>query len=127
MNYAIVWSVRGDLGNRIAKVLPTKASGTPGRPALANQQVLNGILYVLRMGCQWESLKKEWFGASSSLHARYQAWREAGVFARIFQILLEYYDHLKRTQWRLQAIDSKSVPTPFGGENLVRPSLQIFS
>ncbi len=116
MSYTTVWTIRGDLWNRISKVLPpAKAPGTLGRPALPNQQVLNGILYVLRTGCQWKSLKKEWFGASSSLHARYQAWREAGLFARIFQLMLEYYDHVKRIQWRWQAIDSKSVPAPLGG------------
>jgi putative transposase len=50
--------------------------------------VFNGILFVLGTGCQWKSLKKEWFGASSSLHARFQAWSQAGVLKKIFRRLL---------------------------------------
>src|SRR5919202_4827968 len=117
VSYTTVWSVRGDLWNRIAKILPPdKLAGTPGRPPIPNQRALNGMLYVLRTGCQWKSLKKEWFGASSSLHDRFQAWRKAGLFARIFQVMLAYYDQQKRIQWRWQAIDSKSVAAPLGGE-----------
>ncbi len=102
---------------KLAPILPAeKPHGTVGRPALSNRQVLNGVLYVLRTGCQWKSLKKEWFGASSSIHDRYQAWRKAGLFAQIFQAMLQYYDQVKRIQWRWQAIDSKLVPAPLGGE-----------
>jgi putative transposase len=117
LSYTTLWNVPDPLWVKLAPILPPdKPCGTVGRPALRNRQVLNGILYVLRTGCQWKSLKKEWFGASSSLHDRYQAWRQAGLFARIFQLMLEYYDQVKRIQWRWQAIDSKLVPAPLGGE-----------
>ena len=117
MGYTTLWNVPDPLWVKLAPILPPdKPCGTIGRPALPNRQVLNGILYVLRTGCQWKSLKKEWFGASSSIHNRYQAWRRAGLFARIFQLMLEYYDQVKRIQWRWQAIDSKLVPAPLGGE-----------
>lgn len=121
MSYNTLWTMHGELWNRIAKILPPdKPVGTPGRPAIPNQRVLNGILYVLRTGCQWKSLQKEWFGASSSIHDRFQAWRQAGLLAQIFQAMLEYYDHQKRIQWRWQAIDSKSVAAPLGGEQTGR-------
>jgi putative transposase len=97
---------------------PDKPKGTVGRPALRNRQVLDGTLrvYVLRTGCQWKSLDKDWFGASSSLHARFQAWQRQGVWAKLFQLLLRYYDKVKHIQWRWQALDSKSVAAPLGGE-----------
>lgn len=99
------------------KILPPdKPCGMPGRPPLPNRQVVNGILYVLRTGCQWKSLRTEWFGASSSIHARYQIWRQAGLWEKIFRLMLEHYDHRKHIQWRWQSIDSKSVPAPLGGE-----------
>lgn len=117
MSYTTIWEVPDELWNRIARILPPeKPAGSPGRPALPNRQVLNGILYVLRTGCQWKSLKKEWFGASSSVHDRFQAWQQAGLFAQIFRLLVIYYHRRKRIQWRWQAIDSKSVPAPLGGE-----------
>jgi len=56
-----------------------------------------------------KSLKEEWFGASSSLHARFQVWRQAGLCERIFRLLVLYDQQRKHIQWRWQAIDSKSV------------------
>lgn len=117
MSYNTLWRVPNKLWMRIEPLLPSeKPKGTPGRPALPNRQVLNGILYVLRTGCQWKSLPKEWFGASSSLHERFQVWERAGIWAKLFQVLLRHYDQVKHIQWRWQALDSKSVAAPLGGE-----------
>lgn len=117
MSYNTLWTVTDALWFRLMRILPPdKAYGTPGRPALPNRQVLDGILYVLRTGCQWKSLKTEWFGASSSLHARFQAWQKAGLWQKVFEMLLRYYHQRCRIQWKWQAIDSKSVAAPLGGE-----------
>jgi transposase len=35
--------------------------------------VLNGILYVLRTGCHWKAVPKE-YGSGSTLHRRFQEW-----------------------------------------------------
>jgi len=117
MSYTTIWEVPDELWRVIERLLPPeKPSGSAGRPALPNRQVLNGILHVLRTGCQWKSLKKEWFGASSSLHARFQAWQTSGLFGHLFRELVLYYQRRKRIHWRWQSIDSKSVPAPLGGE-----------
>lgn len=117
MSYNTLWTIPDDLWCKFAAILPPdKPQGLPGRPALPNRQVLNGILHVLRTGCQWKALKKEWFGASSSIHARYQTWVELGIFEAIFGLLVRYYDRQRGIQWKWQAIDSKSVAAPLGGE-----------
>jgi putative transposase len=117
MSYNTLWRVLEDLWVKIDPLLPPeKPRRTPGRPALRQRRVLNGILYVLRTGCQWKSLPKEWFGASSSLHAYFQAWQRLGIWGRILALLLRYYDQVKGIQWRWQALDSKSVAAPLGGE-----------
>jgi putative transposase len=117
MSYNTLWRMTDDLWVRIEPLLPTaKQPGTVGQPALSQRRVLNGILHVLRTGCQWKSLPKEMFGASSSLHTYFQAWQKAGVWQRIFQLLLRHYAKVKGIQWRWQAIDSKSVAAPLGGE-----------
>src|SRR5215467_1257244 len=68
VSYNTLWHVPNHLWLLIEHLLPPdKPKGTVGRPALRNRQVLDGILYVLRTGCQWKSLDKDWFGASSSL------------------------------------------------------------
>ena len=67
MSYTTLWEVPDGLWEKMERILPPeKLAGTVGRPALANRQVLNGILFVLRSGCQWKGLKKEWYGASSN-------------------------------------------------------------
>jgi putative transposase len=117
MSYNTLWHLTDSLWFMIARLLPPdKAPRTVGRPALPNRRVLDGILYVLRTGCQWKSLKKEWFGASSSLHARFQAWQRAGIWQKIFKLLLRFYHQRCGIQWKWQALDSKSVAAPLGGE-----------
>lgn len=117
MSYTTIWEIDDELWVRIAPILPpNKPAGSVGRPAMPHRQALNGCLYVLRTGCQWKSLKTEWFGASSSIHARFQQWRVSGLFEKIFRRLLLFYHKRKRIQWRWQAIDSKSVAAPLGGD-----------
>jgi putative transposase len=116
MSYTTLWTIPDKLWKRFEKILPPdKAPGTVGHPAIPNRQVMNGILHVLRTGCQWKSLKTAWFGASSSIHDRFQAWRRAGLFQKIFKALVEFYHRRKRIKWHWQSIDSKSVPAPLGG------------
>ena len=117
MSYTTLWEVPDGLWERIERVLPCeKRKGSPGRPALPNRQVLNGILFVLRSGCQWKGLKKEWYGASSSLHERFQSWNEAGLWKKIYRLMVKYYHKKRHIQWKWQAVDSKMVPAPLGGE-----------
>lgn len=58
---------------------PPRAPGLPGRPQVPFRQVLDGILYVLRTGCQWKAVPKE-FGSGSTCHKRFQEWERAGIF-----------------------------------------------
>jgi transposase len=44
---------------------PEKAPGTCGRPPVPFRRVLDGILHVLRTGCQWKAVPRE-FGSGST-------------------------------------------------------------
>ena len=47
--------------NEIRMIIPTeKPINTIGRPVVSFRKVLEGILYVLRTGCQWKMLPKEY-------------------------------------------------------------------
>src|SRR5947208_15907024 len=50
-----------------------------GRPRMSDRQAMNAIYYLLRTGCQWNALHRS-LGAYSTVHDRFQQWREAGVF-----------------------------------------------
>jgi transposase len=92
-----------DLWERIEPLLPKpKATpGTRGRPPVPFRKVLDGILFVLRTGCQWKMLPQE-FGSGPTCHRRFQQWRRARVFKKLWRQLLPAYDDLQGIQWEGQ-------------------------
>ena len=54
-----------------------------GRPRMDDRKAMSAIFYVLRTGCQWNALPRS-LGASSTVHDRFQEWRKAGVFKRMW-------------------------------------------
>ncbi len=86
-----------------------------GRPRNDNRRVLAGILYRLRTGCQWKALPREYFGSGSTCHERFQEWVDAGVFAKVFEQCLRYYDAWRGIDWRWCSLDSAMVKAPKGG------------
>ncbi len=104
-----------DLWNLIEPILPPdKPPGANGRPRVPNRTVLNGILYVLRTGCQWKMIPRE-YSSGSTCHWRFQTWVRAGLFERIWRVCLRYYDDLKGIDWHFQSLDSATVPAPVKG------------
>lgn len=85
-----------------------------GRPPTQHRTILNGILYVLRTGCQWKMLPRE-YGSSSAAHKHFQQWTRAGIFTKLWRLCLREYDDLKGIDWRWQTIDSVTVPAPVKG------------
>jgi transposase len=104
------------LWERIELVLPIyKTSCKGGRPRLSLRQVFGGILYVLRTGCQWKAMPKQ-FGSGSAIHAYFQEWVERGVFHELWELALVEYDNLKGIEWRRQSMDGAITKSPLGGE-----------
>jgi transposase len=65
----------------IAPMLPAARPG--GRPRKINiRAVLNAIFYLLRTGCQWRLLPREFPGWSTVYHY-FRAWKNAGVWTSI--------------------------------------------
>ena len=82
---------------------------------------MNAVWYVLWTGCQWKALHRSWFGVSASTaHARFQSWQKLGVFRKALKRMIKYYDKKRDIKWKWQAIDSKSVSSPLGGEDAGR-------
>jgi transposase len=106
-----------DLWNEIKILLPLeKANNTVGRPIIPFRKVVDGILYVLRTGCQWKMLPKE-YGSGSTCHRRFQEWILSNVFQRLWNRLLQVYDDIKGIGWTWQSLpDSISVKAPLGGK-----------
>lgn len=107
------------LWRRIRRLLPkAKPSRQGGRPRADDRAVLNGIWYVLWSGCQWKAVHRSWFGVcSSTLHQRFQAWQQSGIFLKLMRLMVKFYARRRGVQWLWQAIDSKACPAPLGGSD----------
>ena len=115
-----IWRIPDDLWRELEPLLPApRSAGLPGRPQVPFRKVLNGILHVLRTGCQWKAVPKE-FGSGSTCHKRFQEWERAGLFEQLWEKLLARYDELRGIQWRFQSLDSAIVKAPLGGHRRVR-------
>lgn len=108
---------------RIEGLLPKfRRSKKGGRPRLEWRQVLDGIFYVLRTGCQWKALPAE-FGSGSSTHRYFQLLVKKKIFAKLWKIALEEYDDLHGLEWKWQTMDGVMTKAPLGGEkNRAKPN-----
>ena len=104
------------LWERLEPLLPrVRRSRKGGRPPLLRRQVLDGIFYVLRTGCQWKAAPPE-FGSGSSLHRYFQKWQKRGVFRKLWQAALHEYDDQIGIQWDWQSLDGAMTKAPLGGK-----------
>src|SRR5215207_9876675 len=88
----------------------------PGRKPLDRRKVLTGILFVLRTGIRWNDLPSELGWGSGSRCRRYlKKWHRAGVWNRLYALLLVELDDAAKIDWSRGAVDSSSVRALGGG------------
>ena len=82
---------RGDLSNAewaiISPLLPPEC-GRWARPAQDNRRFLNGMLYVMRVGCPWRDMHER-YGKWNSVYVRFRRWTEQGVWDALLETLVE--------------------------------------
>ncbi|WP_394365767.1 IS5 family transposase [Hymenobacter rubripertinctus] len=86
------------------------------RQRIPDRQVLNGIFFVLRTGCQWKALSATGICSSSTAHSRFQQWVEAGVFARLWNEALQDYEDLIGLDFDWMALDGSLHKAPLAGK-----------
>ena len=119
MNPKESYQVSDELWTKIQPLLPQHVNTHRfggGRPRADDRTCLNGILFVLRTGCQWNALNATSICPSSTAHDRFQEWVEAGVFGRLWEAGLLEYDQLKGIDWSWQSMDGAMTKAPLGGE-----------
>ena len=98
---------RGDLNDDqwsvISGLLPPER-GRWARPAQDNRRFLNGMLYVLRVGCPWRDMHER-YGKWNSVYVRFRRWAEQGVWDALLETLV---DLGLTDNWR-HMIDSTTV------------------
>ena len=116
-----IWEISDDLWSRIEPILreawPRKSPR--GRQHADWRKCLNGIIYHMRTGCQWNRLPKE-FGDDSTVHRWFQRWCESGVMQRIWADLVRECDELQAVHWEWQSADGSMGKARHGGDQVGR-------
>jgi transposase len=109
-------NIHDELWNEIKSIFTKeKPLKTVDRPIVRYRIVIDGIIYVLRTGCQWKMLLKE-YGSGSTCHRRFQEWNGLDAFKKAWIKLLKIYDDYIGINWILQSIiDSISIKSPLWG------------
>ncbi len=114
-----IWELSDDLWSLIEPILLDDAPPTPrshgGRPRIDWRRAIDGIIFRLRSGCQWNKLP-EHFGSDRSIHRWFQRWCRNGAFEEIWAVLVEACDDLGAVDWKWQAADGMLGKARFGGE-----------
>lgn len=110
-----IWRVPDELWAKIEPVLaecdPPKSTG---RKRIDQRQALDGIIYRMRSGVQWNQLPQE-FGDDSSVHRTFQRWIGLKVFDRLWAVLVTDCDELGGVDWQWQSADAAMGKARFGG------------
>ncbi len=107
-----LWEVSDELWERIELLL--KRLDPPRRTG----RVMDGIIFRLRTGCQWNQIPRV-YGDDSTIHRCFQHWCEIGLFAKLWATLIKECDELKGVHWKWQAADCMLGKARFGGARSV--------
>ena len=108
--------ISDELWRRIEAILlefwPKKPTG---RKVADWRKMLNAIIFRMPSGCQWDQLPER-YGPKSTVHDWFQRWAAAGIFERIWAVLVAECDELGGVQWEWQPADAMLGKARFGGE-----------
>ncbi len=110
-----IWEVSDELWQRIEPVLERRyPRARTGRPRADLRRVLDGIIYRMRSGVQWNQLPRQ-FGADSTVHGWFQRFVQDGVLSEIWGVIAGECEALGDLDWTWQAVDGMMGKARMGG------------
>ncbi len=103
-----------DVGGYFVGFYPVAKTGQPLPEDM--RMVLDGILYRMRSGVQWNYLPRV-FGSDPTVHDWFQRFVRDGVFERLWAVLIDACDELREVKWEWQAADGVMNKARFGGSS----------
>ena len=96
----------------IEPLLPRQKPG-PGRRRADTRRTLNGILHVLKTGCAWAEMPRQYV-APTTCWRRLQAWAQDGTWERVWRALSSQLDAQHKLEWTKAFLDGSFVPAKGG-------------
>lgn len=84
-------------------------------PRVPDRDAMNAILFVLRIGCQWNALDATGICSCGSAYRRFREWEAAGVFMAIWREGLLQYDETCGIDWSWVSMDGAMTKAPLAG------------
>ena len=110
-----IWELPDELWERVEPILAERyPPAATGRPRADLRRVLDGIIYRLRSGVQWNQLPTR-FGADSTVHGWFQRFAADGVLEEIWAAVVGECDELDAVSWEWQAADGVMGKSRFEG------------
>jgi putative transposase len=111
-----IWEIPDSLWERIKPILLAFWPAKPTGRKVANWRLaINGIIFRMRTGCQWEHLPRK-YGPKSTVHDWFQRWCQGGVMEQVWQALVAECEELGAVGWEWQSADGCLGKARFGGE-----------
>ena len=89
-----IWNAPDKLWEQILPVLhDLDPEPRTGRPRVDQRKALDGLIYQMRSGVQWNQLPKE-FGDDSSIHRTFQRWNWKRGHSQLFILSILTFDSL---------------------------------
>ena len=109
--------VTDELWELVESLLPEhKPRPKGGKPPVDDRVCLTGILFVLKTGIPWEDFPCEMGCCGMTLWNRLDAWRKAGVWQRLHELLLAKLREAGEIDFARVIVDSSSVRAMHGGK-----------
>ncbi|MDQ0946163.1 transposase [Streptomyces phaeochromogenes] len=111
------WEVSDELWAVIEPLLPRheRRFRYPGRKRIDDRKTLQGVLFVLYTGIQWEYLPQELgFGSGPTCWRRLAEWQQAGVWEELQRVLLDRLRAADRLDFSRVTVDASHVQAKRG-------------
>ena len=100
---------------------PPEKTTKRGRPRRDDRPLLEGILWILRTGAQWDLLPREVDPPKSTCFARFQEWNDRNVFPAVLERLYELLEDRGLLDLREAFIDGTFSAAKKGARMSGRP------
>jgi len=111
-----IWEVPDDVWEMVELILNACYPARPkGHRRVDLRPVLNGLIFRLRTGCQWNQRPAR-FGDDRTVHRHFQPWCQRGILARLWAVLVACCDELGGVDWQWQAADTAVGKARMGGD-----------